>query len=69
MYLCVQVFIQLVFFHQSWIPVLLCSEFVDLSVQLVLDLFLSWILVMQHHTSPYENPDPSNKTICWLDGP
>ena len=51
------------FFRQSWISVLLRCKFVDLSIQPILNFLLSWIPVMQHQTSLYANPGPSNRTI------
>ena len=49
--LCIEVLFQPLFLCQSRVSFLLHHEFMDLLVQPVSDLFLSWILVIRHHTS------------------
>ena len=66
MYLYVQIPIKPLFSHQSPISIFLRHKFVNLPIQSIFNFLLSWIPVMRHHTSLYENLNPSNRTIFWL---
>ena len=66
---CIQVPIQPLFLCQPRVSVLLCCEFVDLSIQLVFDLFLSWIPVIRHHTSLMKILVPATEPFVGFVGP
>ena len=56
------------FLCETWIFVLLHREFVDLPIQLVFNLFLSWIPMIQHHTSLMQILVPTMEPFVGLVG-
>ena len=69
MYLCVQIAIQPHLFCQARIHVSLRREFVDLSIQPLLNFLLGQIPVLRHQTSLYVDPGRETQPFVGLVGP
>ena len=66
--LCVQVSVKPLFLCQPRVSVILLREFVDLSIQLVSNLLLSWIPMIRHQTSLMQIPILATEPFVCLRG-